>query len=109
MIELPYPPPPLNPNANSHWALKARTAKKYKAQCHMLLSRHREALKGKHSFHVLFHPPCPRRRDLDNMLAAIKHGLDALALVTGVDDSKFQLTIAKGKPVKGGKVVIECL
>jgi len=36
----------------------------------------------------------------------MKHGLDALALVAGVDDSKFRLTIAKGEPVTGGCVIV---
>jgi crossover junction endodeoxyribonuclease RusA len=106
MITLPYPPPELNPNANPHWAKKARTAKKYKTQCHMLFSQHRETLKGQSIFSLVFHPPTAHRRDLDNMVAAMKHGLDALALVAGVDDSKFRLTIAKGEPVKGGSVIV---
>jgi hypothetical protein len=42
------------------------------------------------------------------MIAAMKHGIDALALITGVDDSQFKFTFAKGEPVKGGKVVIKC-
>ncbi len=109
MIELPYPPPPLNPNANPHWALKARTAKKYKTQCHMLFSQHREALKGKDSFSLVFHPPSAHRRDLDNMVAAAKNLIDSLSLVAGVDDSHFKFTFAKGEPVKGGKVVVACL
>ena len=106
MIVLPYPPPELNPNANPHWAKKARTAKKYKTQCHMLFSQHREALKGQSSFSLVFHPPTAHRRDLDNALASAKALLDALSLVAGVDDSKFKLTIAKGEPVTGGSVIV---
>ena len=106
MIELPFPPPKLSPNSRCHWAQKARAFKSYKAQCHMLLSMHRATLKGQDSFDIRFHPPTAHRFDLDNLVARSKAAIDALALVTGVDDSQFKLTIAKGEPVKGGKVVI---
>jgi crossover junction endodeoxyribonuclease RusA len=108
MIELPFPPPQLSPNARVHWAVKHREAKTYKTMCILLLLRHRKALEGKTSFALTFRPPSARRSDIDNMLAAFKHGLDGLSTVTGVDDSAFSLTIAKGKPVKGGKVIVAC-
>ena len=108
MIELPFPPPKLSPNGRHHWAVKARAFKAYKTQCHALLSQHRDTLKGRESFELRFLPPDKHRRDLDNALASFKAGLDALALVTGVDDSQFKLTIAKGEPVKGGKVILAC-
>lgn len=106
MIEIPFPPPKLSPNSRCHWAQKARVFKTYKAQCHALLSQHRDTLRGRESFELRFLPPDRHRRDLDNMVAASKAAIDALALVTGVDDSRFRLTIAKGEPVKGGAVVI---
>jgi crossover junction endodeoxyribonuclease RusA len=106
MIELPFPPSKLSPNARCHWAQKARAFKTYKFQCFALLSQYRDTLKGRDSFDLRFCPPDKHRRDIDNMLAASKAALDALSEVCGVDDSKFQLTIAKGSPVKGGAVVI---
>lgn len=106
MIHLPFPPAKLSPNARTHWAVKARAFKQYKLQCGMLLSVHRSALKGRDSFALRFCPPDARRRDIDNMLAAFKAGIDALSDVTGVDDSKFSLALGKGEPVKGGAVVI---
>ena len=106
MIQLPFPPAKLSPNARCHWAQKARVAKQYKLICFALLSQHRAALKGRDSFALQFLPPDRHRRDIDNMLAASKQAIDALSEITGVDDSRFQLTIAKGDPVKGGAVVI---
>jgi crossover junction endodeoxyribonuclease RusA len=106
LIELPFPPPVLSPNARKHWRTKARAFKAYKFQCFALLSQYRDALKGRDSFELRFDPPDRHRRDLDNMLAASKAALDALAEVAGVDDSQFSLTIAKGAPVKGGAVVV---
>ncbi len=106
MIALPFPPPTLSPNARPHWAAKARAFKAYKFQCFAVLSQYREDLKGRDSFELRFMPPDRQRRDIDNMLAASKAALDALSEVCGVDDSKFNLTIAKGEPVKGGAVVL---
>ena len=58
---------------------------------------------------LTFHAPTQRAYDLDNALARCKAGLDGLADVLGVDDSRWQYTIARGAPVKGGavRVVIE--
>jgi crossover junction endodeoxyribonuclease RusA len=46
-------------------------------------------------------PPDRRHRDLDNLLASIKAGLDGLADVWKVDDSKWSLQITKSGEVGG--------
>jgi crossover junction endodeoxyribonuclease RusA len=106
MIELPFPPPKLSPNARCHWAQKARAFRTYKMGCFAILSQYRKELAGRAAFELRFHPPDRHRRDLDNMLASSKAALDALSHVCGVDDSQFALTISKGEPRKGGAVVI---
>lgn len=106
MISLPFPPAKLSPNSRCHWAQKARAFKAYKFQCFALLSQHRPELLGRDSFELRFLPPDRHRRDIDNMLAASKAAIDALSEVCGVDDSKFNLKIAKGEPVAGGAVVV---
>lgn len=106
MIELPFPPSKLSPNARVHWSVKHREAKTYKMMCILLLLRHRKQLAGRKSFSLTFRPPSARRADLDNMLAAFKHGLDGLSKVCGVDDSEFEISIRKGRPIKGGAVVV---
>jgi Holliday junction resolvase RusA-like endonuclease len=106
MISLPYPPAKLSPNSRCHWAQKARVFKSYKFQCFAVLSQHRPALWGRDSFELRFLPPDRHRHDLDNALSAFKAGIDALSDVCGVDDSKFNLKIAKGEPTKGGAVVV---
>lgn len=106
MITLPWPPKELSPNARPHWAVKARAAKAYRLDCWATFAQFRKALRGRTSFAVTFHPPSRRRTDLDNCLASIKHGLDALSEITGIDDSEFQFTISKGEPRKGGAVII---
>lgn len=59
---------------------------------------------------ITFHPPDKIRRDLDNMLASIKAGLDGVSDALGVDDSEWTITIKKGDVRKGGAVVVQlCL
>ena len=111
---LPWPPKELSPNARVHWAKKAKAAREYKSSCMWSLWYEKLPLPanpwaGKKSFKIEFSPPSERRADLDNMLAAIKPGIDALAHVTGVDDSEFQFTISKAPPVKGGAVRVEAI
>lgn len=50
---------------------------------------------------ITFIPPDRRPRDLDNMLASIKSGLDGIADVIGVDDSKWSITIQKEDRIGG--------
>jgi len=55
---------------------------------------------------ITFHPPTAARRDLDNMLAAIKAGLDGIAMATCGDDSGWGLRLSRGAVIKGGRVTI---
>lgn len=55
---------------------------------------------------ITFCPPDKRRRDVDNMLASIKSGLDGISDATGVDDSAWHYGIARGDSVKGGAVLV---
>jgi crossover junction endodeoxyribonuclease RusA len=57
---------------------------------------------------LTFYAPTRRAFDLDNALARIKSGLDGLADVLGVDDSRWALTIKKGDTV-GGFVRVEVM
>lgn len=108
---LPWPPKELSPNARVHWAKKAKAAKAFKQHCMWVLWHGAELAnwKGKKSFRVEFAPPSARRFDLDNAVARAKQLFDALAHVTGVDDSEFQFTISKAPPVKGGAVRVEAI
>lgn len=107
MIELPFPPPVLSPNARKHWGAQARAFKAYKTACYLVLSQWRKHLLGRDKFIVTFRPPDRHRRDTDNMIAAIKAALDALSMVSGVDDSQFTVTYRRDEPVKGGAVIVE--
>lgn len=43
---------------------------------------------------------------MDNCIAAMKAGLDGLADVLGVDDSRWELAATMGEPRKGGAVAV---
>lgn len=93
-ILLPWPARELSPNARSHWAKKHRAAKAQKRDAEMLArqagySRIEWPETGRLCVWITGYAADKRRRDVDNLLASCKHGLDAIAGVMGVDDSRF--------------------
>ena len=104
-LELLYPPQELNPNDTKTYRKKKwGIAKKYRGECKLLAQ---QAGKPEHfKLLVTFHPPCGRRRDKDNMIAAFKSGQDGLSDAWGVNDSQFDFQYVVGAPVKRGAVII---
>lgn len=107
-IVLPWPPSQLNPNRSKHWSLVAPFKKKYRAACGwQAVAQGAKKLQAERlTVHLTFYPPDRRPRDADNMLASMKSGLDGLADVLGVDDSKWTLTF-EVSPDLGGMVRVE--
>ena len=112
-LVLPWPPKTLSPNARQHWASLARAKKAYRSRCAWAaraqgLQRIENAAKADlRAFMALtFCPPDKRARDLDNLIAAMKSGMDGLVDVLGIDDSKWGLSIQWGEPRKGGAVLV---
>ena len=106
-IILPWPPSELSPNKRQHWAKLAGAKKIYRAACATqarLQGLDRMTAQQLH-LSLIFYPPTRRAYDLDNLLARMKAGLDGLADVLGVDDSRWTLEISKSsEPTKGGFV-----
>lgn len=102
-VTLPWPPSALSPNTRQHWSKLAKAKKEYRKACGWAVIsagiRRIEAEK----LHVTleFYAPTRRAFDLDNLLARMKSGLDGLADVIGVDDSKWSLTIKKADTIGG--------
>ena len=105
-VTLPWPPAAMKPNARAHWAIKARAAKAHKHACQVICMGQGIRALGWPAMAVAleFRPPSARRADLDNMLSAMKAGLDGLSAASGVDDSLWHLTLKRGAPVKDGAV-----
>lgn len=93
-IKLPFPPASLSPNKRLHWAALAKHKKAYRAECFLKAKSQGVGKSSAGKLHVslTFHPPDKRRRDQDNMLAAMKSGLDGLSDAIGVDDRNWQIS-----------------
>lgn len=108
---LPWPPRALSPNArHAHWSQLARAKKRYRDACAL-----QARVQGGHKLDaqdlavtLRFVPPDRRRRDLDNLIGSMKAGLDGLADVLGVDDSRWTLQAEIwGDVLPGGWVRVE--
>jgi crossover junction endodeoxyribonuclease RusA len=109
-LRLPWPPSLLSPNARGSWRKKEGARKKYKSDCgHLAKAAIPSFCNNEIHLKIVFYPPDNRRRDLDNMLASIKYGLDAIAQSWGVDDNRFAMTIRRGCVIKHGLVTVEVL
>ena len=107
-IVLPWPPKELSPNFRGHWAVTSRAKKSYRQTCAWQAKAQGARKIEAQALHltITFYPPTRRAFDLDNALARMKAGLDGLADVLGVDDSRWTLTIAKAGEI-GGMVRVE--
>lgn len=113
VVALPWPPKGLSPNDRRHRMAVAKLRKKYRADCawSTIAAGVRSIRAAGLRVHITFHPPDARARDVDNMLASIKAGLDGVSDVIGIDDSRWTLVIARGAPAPRGRVdlVLESL
>lgn len=104
IITLPWPPSQLSPNTRQHWAVLAKAKKQYRAACANVARAHGLVpATDAGALHLIltFYPPTRRAFDLDNLLARMKSGLDGLADVMSVDDSRWSLSIQKAGEVGG--------
>lgn len=97
MIYLSFPPKELSPNARLHWRKVAQAKGSYRMEC--FIDARKQGIKklaanGPLKIALVFYPPDNRRRDWDNMLAAMKSGLDGLSDALGVDDRNWKLSFS---------------
>lgn len=106
LIELPWPPKELNPNAKrrKHWSAYFDISKRYRADCAWIVKANRA--RGT-LLSVTFRPPDKRRRDDDGMIGAFKAGRDGVADALGCDDHGFRPSYHFAEPVKSGSVTVE--
>jgi crossover junction endodeoxyribonuclease RusA len=95
-VVLPWPGAALSPNSRGHWRKSAAAKKHYRRTC-AILARQQGTVAGcmpagRLRVCMTFVQPDKRRRDLDNLIAAMKSGLDGLADAMGVDDARFALS-----------------
>jgi crossover junction endodeoxyribonuclease RusA len=110
VIELPWPPSKLSRNGSQgDYRGKADAACKYRSDCYYSA---KSALQGYAvsdgpiMLDMTYCAPDERKRDLDNLLAMTKQGIDAIAQILGVDDYRFEYTVRRGAKAKGGKIIV---
>lgn len=91
VFTLPWPPKGLSPNDRPHRMELARLKKRYRSACALTaISQGAARLQAEQlEVNLVFVPPNKRPRDVDNCVASVKAGLDGLADVLGVDDSRW--------------------
>lgn len=102
-----WPSRDLSPNSRGHWSKKSKAAKAYRADCFYLTKEAGLSVDwdGPVLACITFIPPDRRKRDLDNMLASLKSGLDGMAEALKINDNRLQLAIRLGSSI-GGMVKI---
>ena len=105
---LPWPPTALSPNSRTHHMALHRAKKQYRAECAWQAKTQGARTLTAPRLHVsfTFYPPSRRRIDLDNCIAWMKSGIDGLADVLGVDDSKWEMSFKFANEI-GGMVRVE--
>ena len=109
IVSIPWPHKDLSPNARVHWRVRSKRVAAYRngAAIHARLEGFAAIKAERLVVKITFHPPDKRRRDRDNMIAAIKSACDGIADVLRVDDSKWIPTYEVGAQKQGGAVVFE--
>lgn len=77
-----------------------------KSVCSILAGLETQPIAGPIELEIVVFPPDRRRRDIDNVQKALLDALEAGGAYE--DDSQIvRLTIEKGKPVKGGRTIVQ--
>lgn len=100
---LPWPSKELSPNARMHHMALHRAKKAYREACAWQAKAQGARAMAVARLHVTFtfYPPSKRRIDLDNCIARMKSGIDGLADVLGVDDSRWKMSFALADEIGG--------
>ena len=109
VVTLPWPSSALSPNTRQHWAMLAKAKRSYRQACWAAaISQGVRRVQAEGlAVDLRFVPPDRRKYDIDNLLARMKSGLDGLADILGVDDSRWSISIERAaEPVKGGEVQV---
>jgi crossover junction endodeoxyribonuclease RusA len=112
-IDLPWPPQETHPNCRKHWAVKMRAVRNYRRNCHVatmvqMQSKSHAVPAGDLQLTLTFHPKTNRKRDIDNLIAQMKAGLDGVADALKIDDSRFRKVAGTiGEQLSPGKVEVE--
>lgn len=111
-IIFPWFPKELNPNSTCYFRKKAQIKALYRTEGY---NRTMEALqtqdidKNVKEMRFTFYKPDNRHRDADNMLAAMKSGIDGMADALGINDRQFKTIVIHVADKIGGYIEVELL
>ncbi len=112
-ITLPFPDSSLLPNRKNgrHWGSTSGAKASAKNVAFYLtkeaMQSTRFPVRDAYHLRITFMQPDRRKRDLDNLLAGMKHYLDGMCDALGIDDSKFDtVTLLRGYLKGSGHVVV---
>lgn len=93
VLVLPFPDPALMPNNSlgKHWTVTRQARNKAKSDAFYLTKQ--AGWQGRDvlgCLKITFYFPDRRKRDLDNLIHAMKPALDGVARAIGIDDSNFK-------------------
>ena len=93
VLVLPFPAPALMPNNSQgkHWTVTRPARNKAKSDAFYLTKQ--AGWRGRDvsgCLKITFYCPDRRKRDLDNLVHAMKPALDGVAQAIGIDDSNFK-------------------
>ena len=93
VLVLPFPDPVLMPNKSlgKHWTVTRAARNKAKSDAFYLTKQ--AGWQGRDvsgCLKITFYCPDRRKRDLDNLVHAMKPALDGVAQAIGIDDSNFK-------------------
>jgi crossover junction endodeoxyribonuclease RusA len=115
IIVLDFPDMSLSPNrkAGKHWTA-SKKAKDARAQAAFYSAKEAIAREGKpksvSALEISFISPDKRKRDLDNLLSAIKCDLDFICRAIGIDDSVFNVvTLRRGYRKGLGQTIVRII
>lgn len=108
-VTLPWPPRECSLNARVHHMMLHKAKGRYKDMCYWLAKKAQLQSPQSPVVSIDFFPPDRRRRDVDNVLASCKAGIDGIAQAVGIDDSNFRDYRLSMKEQVGGYVVVTFL
>lgn len=109
-FNISWPEQALWENRPCHWSKKARAKRNHLAEAAAVATEEGLHLSGIERPYLkwTFHPPDRRRRDVSNVIRALKAAEDGIAAALRVDDRHFlnDWPMEFSEPVKGGMIVV---
>ena len=107
-VIFPWFPKELNPNSTCYFRKKATIKAVYREECARITKEGISNDKRDYTeLHFTFHKPDKRHRDADNMLAAMKSGIDGMCDALQINDRQFKRIVIDVSENIGGYVVVE--